>query len=486
MKTRSAREIVKLINAGGQPCSLVGDPRLLIGPDVVLDSRQVKKGSLFVALPGENVDGHDYVDSAVLQGAAAVIVTHQMDTPAVQFICSDAQLGLAALARSLHAEARTLGLRTVAITGSSGKTSTKDLLAQIFCLAGSAVAPENSRNNEVGVPLTVCEINEETEYLISEMGSRGIGNIDYLCSIVHPSAAVVINVGEAHLGQFGSKEITAQAKGEIIEALDADGWAVLNADDPLVAAMRSRSKGHIAGFCVAQPDQPSHDLVDAEIMVSAENLEADDLDRFSFTLVVSRQGVERIERADVALQVVGMHQVADATAAATAALALDVDLCSVAAALNQATAVSQWRMELHELANGALVINDAYNGNPDSMAAALHATAVIGGKRRLAHPDGRMIGVLGDMLELGPASEQLHEEVGRLAGELGFDYVFAIGDYAEHVVCGAESAGIPAQPADVAEVAGLLELKPGDVVIVKASRGLELEKVAEQLVGGEE
>ncbi|WIY81649.1 UDP-N-acetylmuramoyl-tripeptide--D-alanyl-D-alanine ligase [Propionimicrobium sp. PCR01-08-3] len=483
MRTRSLQQIAELVEAGGQPCQAVGDPGTPIGPDVLIDSRETTDGALFVALPGERVDGHDYVAAAAELGAHAAMVTHRVDAPIAQLICPDAQQGLTALARSLHARARADGLQTVAITGSAGKTSTKDLLAQILAAAGPTVSPEGSHNNELGTPLTVCQVDPTTRYLVSEMGARAIGDIAYLTSIVHPTASVVLNIGTAHIGEFGSQDNIAKAKGEIVEALDADGWAILNADDPRVDAMVSRTRAHIAKFSLAADAGP----IDAELVVRARNLTADDLDRYSFTLDCSRPGARQAgESAKVRLRVLGEHQVSDAVASATAALALGLDLETVATALSEAGARSRWRMELHELANGAAVINDAYNANPESMAAALRTVAAIGVRRRQRNPGARTMAVLGDMLELGEVSGKLHFEVGELAARLGYTEIVAVGAFAEDLAQGARSAGGSSRVAEARDAADSLNLQSSDVVLVKASRGLRLEKVAEQLIGGED
>lgn len=460
-------------------CLMIGDPTVLVGPDVVIDSRRATAGSLFVALPGERVDGHDYLDDAAAAGATAAITSGQIDgVPVVQLATVDAQRGLTALARSLHAEARAGGLRTVAITGSSGKTSTKDLLAQVLAVAGPTVSPVGSFNNELGTPLTVCQIDDQTAFLVSEMGARSRGDIAHLCSIVVPSAAIVLNVGTAHLGEFGSQEAIAAAKGEIVEALDEAGWAILNADDPLVDAMASRTRARIARFTLS--DQP----VEAEIVVRAVDLVADDLDRFGFTLIAT--GTDgSTQQARVQLRVLGAHQVIDAAAAAAAGFALGLPLDQIAAALNQATNRSAWRMELHELPSGAAIINDAYNANPDSMAAALRSLAAIGQRRRAAHPQSRTIAVLGDMLELGPDADAHHRQVGELAARLGISELIAIGEFAAEVVDGTIGAGGRGRVVNAEEAAESIELAPTDVALVKASRGLELNKLVDQLVGKE-
>lgn len=477
MKQRSLAELAALISAGDATVELHGDPTTPVGPDVVIDSRAVSDQALFVALPGDNVDGHDYLSAAARSGAAAALTSRRVEAELPQLVCQEgAQAGLTALARSLHRQARAAGLKTAAITGSAGKTSTKDLLAQILAAHGPTIAPVGSFNNELGTPLTVCGTDDETRYLVSEMGSRARGDVALLCSIVQPDASVVLNVGTAHLGEFGSRQAIAQAKGEIVEALEPDGWAVLNADDPLVTAMAGRTRARIARFTVGGRE------VTAELVVRAHDLVADDLDRFGFTLDVqgARQG-----RTHVQLRVLGRHQVANAAAAATAALCLGVPLELIAEVLNRATPRSPWRMELHELPDGSAVINDAYNANPDSMAAALRTLAAIGDRRRQRYPQSRTYAVLGDMLELGPDSSDLHYQAGQLAAELDISEVIAIGEFAADLAEGATREGGRARMATVESAAQSLELAPGDVVLIKASRGLRLERVADQLIGGE-
>ncbi len=466
--------------AGLAGARLIGDPAALVGPGVVIDSRQVESGALFVALPGERVDGHDFAAAAVGHGAAAVLVTRELDLDVPQLVVPDALAGLTALATGVVAGAKADQLQVVGITGSSGKTSTKDLVAAVLRVAGPTVAPVGSFNNEVGVPLTATGVDAATRYLVSEMGARALGDISALCAITPPDVGVVINVGHAHLGEFGSVAGIAQAKGELVEALTGDGWAVLNAEDRNVAAMASRTKARVASFAV--DGHPGG----GDLRVWAERIEADPLQRHSFLLCTDAG------RAPVSLRVAGAHQVGNALAAAATALALDarlsrgggavrpgLDIAMIAAALSAAEPASRWRMELTERADGLLVVNDAYNANPDSMAAALRSLA---GMRR---PQGRLVAVLGDMLELGPQAMRAHREVGELAGEVGVDHVLVVGDFAEAIAEGARRRGSSAVvvPDPAAAVAALNALvSPRDVVLVKASRGLALESVAQQLL----
>ncbi len=463
MRELTAGALAALVGA-----RLAGDPDAVVGPDVVIDSRAVTPGALFVALPGERVDGHDYAATAVAAGAGAVLVTRELALDTPELVVDDTLAALATLATALVAEALPAGLATVGITGSSGKTSTKDLLAQVLAEAGPTVAPVGSFNNEIGVPLTATRIDVGTRFLVSEMGARGQGHITFLCGIAQPRVGVVVNVGHAHVGEFGSVEAIAAAKGELVEALPADGWAVLNGDDRLVSAMAGRTLARVATFAVGT--EPAS----GDLRVWAEEIGYDALQHAAFVL---RAAGAVDGAATVRLQVTGAHQVGNALAAAAVALTQGMSLEDVAAALGRAALKSRWRMELHERADGVLVVNDAYNANPDSMAAALRTLA------SLRRPEGRLLAVLGDMLELGPEAPAAHQEVGALAAGLGVDRLIAVGGYAADQVRGAGSAvdATVASNRDAAAAEAMAWLRPADVVLVKASRGLALESVAEQL-----
>jgi UDP-N-acetylmuramoyl-tripeptide--D-alanyl-D-alanine ligase len=437
---------------------LVGaDPATMVTGSVEFDSRSVTPGGLFLALPGERVDGHDYVATATAAGAVASIVTHPIDEPAIEV--ADGFAALAALAAAVIR--RLPGTLVIGITGSSGKTSTKDLLAQVLATAGPTVAPPGSFNNELGHPYTVLRATPDTRYLVLETSARGTGHIHYLTEIAPPRIGAVLNVGTAHLGEFGSRAAIARAKGELIEALPPDGVAVLNADDPLVAAMAPRTLARVVTFGrSATADVRAHDMV------------LDDLGRPSFTLGRAD------ERARVALRLVGAHHVGNALAAAAVALECGLELAAVASALSAATAISRWRMEVTERADGLVVINDAYNANPESMRAALEALAAVGRSRRAT--GGRTVAVLGPMAELGDDGPAEHDALGHLARRIGITTVIAVGEEARPIRDGAalEGSGDWVPDAEAA-VSWLREnLRAGDVVLVKASRSASLERVA--------
>jgi UDP-N-acetylmuramoyl-tripeptide--D-alanyl-D-alanine ligase len=438
------------------------------GP-VVIDSRLAAPGALFAALPGERVDGHDYAGAAALGGAAAILAARPLPGAAAPVIVvPDVILALGALARAVLR--RLPGVTVVGITGSSGKTSTKDLTGQVVERLGPAITPEGSLNNEIGLPLTVLRADETTRYLILEMSARGIGHIAYLAGIAPPRIGAVLNVGRAHAGEFGSVGAVAKAKGELVEALPAaadGGVAVLNADDPNVAAMAARTSARVVTTSV----DPGR-----EADVRAADISLDDLGRASFLLSVGGA------TANVKLRLHGRHHVANALAAAAVAAELGMDAAAIADALSAATARSKKRMELTRRADGVLVLNDAYNANPDSTRAAIEALAHLAGNGR------RGIAVLGYMAELGDIEAQSHEEAGRLAAQAGVAMVVAVGAGAAPVLDGARAAGgwrgeaiaVPDPPSAVAELKN--RLRPGDVVLVKASKAAGLWEVADGLL----
>jgi UDP-N-acetylmuramoyl-tripeptide--D-alanyl-D-alanine ligase len=433
-----------------------GDPALTVTGPAYVDSRTPVPGGLYVAVVGERADGHDFAE-----GAHAVLGSRPTAAPTV--VVADPVAALARLARHV---VDTLGVPVVALTGSQGKTGTKDYLAHLLSAAGPTVATAANNNNEIGVPLTVLRADEATDYLVVEMGARGIGHIAYLCDIAPPSVAAVINVGTAHIGEFGSREAIAAAKGEIVEALPDTGVAVLNADDDLTAAMAARTRARTLTF------GESGD-------VSWRRVELDELGRPTFELGYAGQWLP------VTLTQTGAHQVANAAAAAAMALAVGRPFAEAAAALASAQTTSRSRMELHTRADGLLVVNDAYNANPASMRAALEALRELG-----THRAGRTIAVLGEMKELGDGAPAAHREVGATAVAAGIDVVVAVGPAASGIADGVRAGG--AAHSELVVTAGrddaLQWVRENavaeDVVLVKASNGAALEWLAEQLLEG--
>jgi len=456
------------VEAGGTDTAGTGtsqaDP-LVDGP-VVTDSREAGEGSLYVARIGEELDGHDFVAQARSRGAVAALTSWPVaGLPSV--VVQDVQAAFVSLAHALvelNDQVVVIG-----VTGSSGKTSTKDLLWSVLQRHGETVANVGSLNSEVGVPLTICRITPTTAYLVLEMGSRGMGHIDYLTRIAQPRIGVVLNVGTAHVGEFGSRGAIGRAKAELVQALPATGYAVLNADDPIVWEMAGQTRAHVIG--VGQS---------ARATVRALDISVDSQGRPSFTLVTD-QGA-----APVVLQLHGEHHVGNALSVAAVALAVGMPLPDVAAALGEARPLSRWRMEVHERADGVTIVNDAYNANPDSMRAALQALVAMGqGRRTWA--------VLGEMLELGPQSADEHDALGRLAAGLRISRLVAVGQGAQPIdsaardetagqVSGIESTWVP--DTDAAYDLLRQHLAPGDVVLVKSSRDAGLRWLGDRLLDG--
>jgi len=452
---------------------LRGDPAALVRGDVVIDSRRAGPGGLFAAVAGERADGHDFAADAVAAGAVAVLAARPVGVPSV--LVADVPAALAALAGFV---ARSLPAAQVAgITGSSGKTSTKDLAAALAGRLGPTVAPPGSYNNELGLPLTVLRADEATRYLVLEMSARGAGHIAYLCRIAPPRYGVVLNVGRAHAGEFGGVDQVTRAKGELAEALPAAGAAILNADDPRVAAMAGRTAARVVTFGMAPSPRSPRRPLPPQPSILAADVRLDDLGRPSFTLLTPEGA------AAVALRLHGAHHVPNALAAAALARELGLSLDGIAEGLSAAAARSRWRMEVRRRADGVTVVNDAYNANPESAKAALAALD------HLAR-DGRAFAVLGHMAELGEISRACHEEVGEFAARVmgpRLAGLIAVGGGAEGYLAGArrvrpwpgEALAVPDVPAAVAALGD--RLKPGDVVLVKASRAAGLEAVAAAL-----
>lgn len=441
------------------------DPGVTVCGPAFLDSRAAEPRGLFVAFVGEHSDGHDHAADALAAGAAAVLGTRRIGgVPTV--VVPDPQTALGRLAR--HVVSSLPRLTVVALTGSQGKTGTKDFLSGVLSAAGATVATAGSLNNELGLPLTVLRADSQTEYLVLEMGARRVGQLRYLCEIARPDVSLVLNVGKAHLGEFGTQANIALAKGELVDALGPTGVAVLNADDPLVAAMALRTASRVITYGEG-----------AEADIRVTDMELDEMGRPGFDLVFGTVSEH------VQLLVLGEHQAGNAAAAAAVATAVGVPLSQVARSLATLDGASKWRMESHALAGGITVINDAYNANPDSMRAALKTLAAIGRSRG---PTARTIAVLGEMCELGESSRQEHDAIGRLAVRLDINQLVVVGEAARPLHLGAYLEGSWGEEsvfvADQDEALAWLRksLTAGDVVLFKASRAAELERLAESVI----
>ncbi|MEU2561364.1 UDP-N-acetylmuramoyl-tripeptide--D-alanyl-D-alanine ligase [Streptomyces longispororuber] len=429
--------------------TVVGDGTVTVTAPAVLDSRQAEPGGLFVAFAGEHVDGHDYAVQAGRVGAVAVLGSRPTALPTV--VVEDAEAALQALAAHVVARLRD-GLTVVGVTGSRGKTSTKDLLAAVLSSTAPTIATTGSLNNELGVPLTMLRSDAATRFLVLEMGVRRIGDITRLTSLVAPDIGVVLNVGQAHLSHLGSREAIARAKGELVQGLAPGGTAVLSADDPRVAAMRALTDRAVLTF--GRAEHADVRVLDVVLDRSA---------RPAFTLRAAAA------RAPVTLPLVGAHQALNASAAAAAGLAAGVPLDAAAAAL-PSVSLSKWRLEPRDLAGGATLLDDSYNADPDSTRAALDALAAVEGRRRVA--------VLGEMLELGDGSEAQHRAIGEYAA-LRADVVVAVGARPLADGAGERAVAVADNAAAVEWLRG--RLTAGDVVLVKASRGARLDEVATAL-----
>ena len=443
---------------------LVGNDVPVTGP-VVTDSREAQAGSLYVARRGESADGHAFVSGAATRGAVAAIVEHEVDDGVAQIVVEDSTEALGALARAHVEKLRSSGdLDVIAMTGSVGKTTTKDLLLQIMSEDGPTVAPKLSFNNEVGLPLTALLADESTRHLVLEMGASGPGHITYLTDIVAPDVAIELCVGHAHVGGFGGFEGVAAAKAELIKGTRPGGPVILNTDDPNVEAMAPLATGRVIRFSASGNERAD---------VVARDVRLDRADRASFTLVTPEG------EAPIDLKIVGRHHVANALAAAAGALTLGVSLQTVAAVLSCARALSPHRMDVHELRVDGMdltLIDDSYNANLDSMRAGIAALASIG-------RDSQRIAVLGEMLELGEDSQSLHQQVGVLIADAGVETLIGLGTDAHYYLEGAPDVPnreVAADPQDAARLA-LEHAKDGAVVLVKGSFGSQSWQVADIL-----
>ncbi len=442
-------------------------PETIVSGAVDTDSRLIEPGGIFVAKPGEETDGHLFVDAAVERGAVLALVERPVEASVSQIVVADVVTALADLAREVVAQVRARGdLRVVGITGSNGKTTTKNLLARILEGEGETVAPRASFNNEVGAPLTMLRVTNSTRYLVSEFGASGPGEIARLAGLVDPDIGVVLMVGMAHAGGFGGIEATLAAKSELVRAIRPGGIAVLNADDGRVASMASIAEERDAAIRWFGRGPRAVDVRAEDVEVTASGTRS--------TVIVD--GVT----ASLSLRVLGEHHVMNALAAIAAATALGVPLQACIERLETVDIAERWRMQ--PLGSERVrIINDAYNASPDSMAAALRTLAQI------VRPGERTVAVLGAMSELGEYAEEEHDRVGLLAVRLGVQRIVVVGPDARRMFLEAIAQGswdgeaVFFTTQDEAYDYLLGELRDGDRVLVKSSNSAGLRHLGDRL-----
>ncbi|HEX4058796.1 MAG TPA: UDP-N-acetylmuramoyl-tripeptide--D-alanyl-D-alanine ligase [Galbitalea sp.] len=438
----------------------------VVSGSVQTDSRLVTAGSLFFALPGEVTDGHLFAAAAAAAGAAAVIAERELGLDVPTVIVRDGVRALADLAREVVSRVRSGGqLSVVAITGSNGKTTTKNLLATILEPQAPTISPRGSFNNHVGAPISMLGIDHTTRFLIVEMGASGAGEIARLVAIARPDIGIVLKVGMAHAGEFGGIDAVQRAKSEMVTDLAPTAKALLNADDDRVAAMADLTRAEVHWFGLS----PRAELRAEDVEATASGT--------AFTLV------EGSRRLPVQMRILGEHHVSNALAALGAARLLGIDLNVAIAAIEGVARAERWRMELLRPASGAIVINDAYNASPDSMAAALKTLAQVRGQ------NDRTIAVLGEMAELGEYSDEEHDRIGRLVVRLNIRKLVVVGYGARHIHNAAGLEGSwdgesifvesPEQAYDLLRD----DVGAGDIVLVKSSKAANLRFLGDRLGG---
>jgi UDP-N-acetylmuramoyl-tripeptide--D-alanyl-D-alanine ligase len=462
MISLSLKEIADAISA-----QLIGESSLSISGSVETDSRLVSPGSLFVAKPGEVTDGHLFVGAAIEKGAVAAIVERQLDQDIPQLIVKDSVAALGLLAKYVVAKVKSLGeLKVIGVTGSNGKTTTKNMLREVLSTAGETIAPEESFNNEVGAPYSMLRITEQTKFLVVELGAGGLGSIRYLAQMCQPDIGIELKVGLAHAGEFGGIDVTERIKAELVEELSAEGIALLNIDDERVKRMSEKTKAKISSFGLSEQADYSADNVNVSIRGTSFSLQTPDG-----------------SSSEVKLQILGEHHVYNALAALATAELLGVDRTKAISAIEQMKLAEKWRMELNVSPSGLTVINDAYNASPDSMRAALQTLAHLGrqtGKKTVA--------VMGEMAELGEFSAHEHDAIGRIAVRLNLGQVVVVGKAAKLIHMGASQEGSwdgESQYFDeISDALGYLRgmLTGDEIVLVKSSKSANLRYLGDDLL----
>lgn len=487
----NAKQIAAYV--GGEFVVAPLDPRRLCC-GITWDSREVATDDLYVALPGERVDGHSFVAAALSAGAACALVMQPLDEASL-VLAREMGAGIIEVPDTAHAvtdlarEWRThLKGRVIAVTGSTGKTTTKNLVRDVLAAGASVVATRGNQNNELGVPKTVLSASPETQAVVVEMGMRGAGQITELCEFVRPEWGLVTNAGESHIELLGSRENIARAKGELVASLpQGAGVAFLNNDNDLtdfmwdeagqdgrIAQVRFDGSGHGGERLVSQ-------AVRGEVpAVWAEEVELDEQGRPRFTLCACGFAGAEVQREACALTLRGIHNVSNACSAAAVGLRFGLDLGVIARAL-AASEPAAGRQEVVRARGGFTVVNDAYNANPDSMRASLMTFCAL-------DVPGRRIAVLGDMAELGEYAQACHQGIGEVAASLPLDYLLCVGELAQGIAAAAVEGGMPVErvscASTTASALGELEslVEPGDAVLVKASNCMGLTRVVEGLV----
>ena len=457
-------EISVAINAA----TLNLDSNLKVTGKVVIDSRKVSQGDLFVAINGEKVDGHDFCHEAIKKGAIAVVSSKELvgiptllvkeGNATSKNVDQPTVIALGKLANCLLMKLP--GIFKIAVTGSSGKTTTKDLLFDLGNLIGPTVAPVGSFNNEIGMPQTILECDEKTKVLILEMGAREVGNIKKLCQIAKPDTSILLNIGSAHIEIFGSRELILKTKSEIIECLNAEDVAVLNHEDETFSKQKTKAK--VVSFGLSGAD------------VSAKNVVLNDKAQASYELEFEGKVSQ------VNLKIVGAHQVSNSLAAAAVFLKKGLDIDLVAKTLSNSVAKSKWRMQVEVNRKNITVINDSYNANPESMKAAIRTLKQVGA-------DKKTFIIVGEMLELGSDSKQMHEEVADLIQKLDVKKTLVVGNGAKIISDYLSSNAYKGRlefcvdiDSAISKTKEMVEIN--DVVLVKASRAIGLERVANALM----
>jgi len=445
---------------------LFGSDDILITGSVETDSRLVETGSLFFAKPGEFDDGHNFVAAALESGAVAAVVERRLDIAIPQILVESSVSALGSLAAYVLAQIRAnADIKVIGVTGSNGKTTTKNMLREILSTAGPTIAPIESYNNEVGAPISILKADFNTKFLVVEMGAGGPGSIEYLANLARPDIGVILKVGLAHVGEFGGIESTAQIKGELARSLSRENLLILNADDAFVREMIEHTEANVLWFGTS---------LDADFRADGHSLSIAGTGFLGHWPDKSSRKLQ--------LQILGEHHVMNALAALAVADALGIERETACQALEQMPLAERWRMQLLQRPDGLTVINDAYNASPDSTKAALQTLAQLGKSGR------RTVAVLGEMAELGHASREQHDAIGRIVVRLNIDQLIVVGAGAKLIHMGATQEGSwdgESKYFDEIETAltylrGMLE--PDDIVLVKSSKSANLRHLGDALV----